>query len=53
MNICNVLFFVSVDVLKALLLKEVKRNERLKVAVRNARLDSKFPRRQKYNLRKK
>ncbi len=44
--------FFLVEILKAELLKEVKRNQRLKVALRNARFDSKFSRRNKYFLRR-
>ena len=45
--------FVSVVVLQAKLLREVKRNLRLKVALRNARCDTRFPRRKRYFLRRR
>ena len=47
------IFLISVEVLRAQLLREVKRNKRLRVAVYNARCDTRFPRRKKYCLRKK
>jgi len=46
-------FFVSVGLLKAKLLREGKRIQRLKVALQNARFDRNFPREKKYFLRKK